>query len=460
MKLGVVAYVLMLAGGVAAFAVIRHYGETLTAPEPPPGAVSLAAPKAGQVDVVAHVLAALAAVVCLGFLLGRAFRLVGQPPVIGEVIAGIMLGPSLLGAVWPEAMHFLIPGPDADPKGQVTAALKAIAQLGVILYMFLVGLELNPAKVGRRMFSTVAVAHGGIVATFALSLGLAVWLFPTLAPPGVPFDHFALVFAVAMSITAFPVLARILADRKLDKTDIGLTGLSCAAVDDATAWCLLAAAVGVVQSRTTGAVAVTVGAMAFILAMVFVVRPVAVWAARKCEGDQLPAGALPLVFVAVLVSALVTESIGIHAVFGAFLLGAILPHNSKLAHEVTRRLHDSVTLLFLPAFFAYTGMRTQIGLLSGWESWLMCAVIVLVATLGKFGGTFAAARLAGHSPRDSAALGAMMNTRGLMGLIVLDIGLTLGVISPALFAMMVLMALATTMMTAPALARVWPQQPA
>ena len=197
--------------------------------------------------------------------------------------------------------------------------------------------------------------------------------------------------------------------------------------------------------------------MAFILVMVFLIRPVAVWAARKCEGDQLPAGALPLVFVAVLLAALTTEAIGIHAVFGAFLLGAILPHDTRLAHEIRRRLYDPVTILFLPAFFAYTGMRTQIGLLSGWENWLFCGVIVVVATVGKFGGTFAAARLAGYPPRDAAALGAMMNTRGLMGLIVLDIGLSLGVISPTLFAMMVLMALATTMMTAPALRRIWPQ---
>lgn len=455
MKLGAVAYVLMLVGAVVAFLAIRQYGETLTAPEPPPGAVSVAAPKAGQVDVVAHVLAALAAVVCLGFLLGRAFRLVGQPPVIGEVLAGILLGPSLLGAVWPEGMHFLIPGPDADPKGQVTAALKAIAQLGVVLYMFLVGLELDVSKLKNHAHSTVGVSHASIVVPFVLGAGLALWLYPSLSHRGVPFTSFALFLGVALSVTAFPVLARILADRKLDKTEIGVVALGCAAADDVTAWCLLALVVGVAQSQITGAVAVTLWAMAFIAVMVVVVRPVAVWAARKCEGDQLPAWALPALFVAVLVSALVTESIGIHAVFGAFLLGAILPHDTKLAHEVTRRLHDPVTLLFLPAFFAYTGMRTQIGLVTGWQAWGMCLVIVAVATVGKFGGTFAAARLTGHTSRDSAALGAMMNTRGLMGLIVLDIGLSLGVISPALFAMMVFMALATTMMTAPALDRIW-----
>jgi Kef-type K+ transport system membrane component KefB len=452
---GTLAYILLLVGGVAIFFVIRHYGETLTAPESPPGAVSVAAPKAGQVDVVMHVLAALAAVVGLGFLLGRAFRLVGQPPVIGEVVAGILLGPSLLGAVWPEAMHFLIPGPDADPKGQVAAALKAFAQLGVVLYMFLVGLELDASKLKNHAHSTVGVSHASIVVPFVMGAALALWLYPSLSHRGVPFTSFALFLGVALSVTAFPVLARILADRKLDKTEIGVVALGCAAADDVTAWCLLALVVGVAQSQFLGAIAVTLGAVAFILVMVFLVRPVAVWAARKCEGEQLPVGALPLVFVAVLVSALTTEAIGIHAVFGAFILGAILPHDTKLAHEIRRRLHDPVTILFLPAFFAYTGMRTQIGLLSGFENWLFCGAIVLVATAGKVGGTYAAARLTGNTPRDAAALGAMMNTRGLMGLIVLDIGLNLGVISPVLFAMMVLMALATTMMTAPALARIW-----
>ena len=417
MKPGVVAYVLMLVGGVAAFAVIRHYGEGLTAPESPPGAVSVAAPKSGQVDVVTHVLAALAAVVALGFVLGRAFRFFGQPPVIGEVIAGILLGPSLLGLVWPEAMHFLIPGPDADPKGQVTAALKAFAQLGVVLYMFLVGLELDASKLKHHAHSTVGVSHASIVAPFVLGASLALWLYPAVSHRGVPFTSFALFLGVALSVTAFPVLARILADRKLDKTDIGVVALGCAAADDVTAWCLLAFVVGVAQSQLAGAVAVVLGSMAFILVMVFLVHPVAGWAARKCEAE-LPAGALPLVFVAVLLAALTTEAIGIHAVFGAFLLGAILPHDTRLAHEIRRRLYDPVTILFLPAFFAYTGMRTQIGLLSGWENWLFCGVIVVAATVGKFGGTFAAARLAGYPPRDAAALGAMMNTRGLMGLIV------------------------------------------
>ena len=483
------AYVLMLIVAVGAFLVVRHFGEALVAPESPAGAISVASPKAGQVDVVFHVLATLAAVIALGFVLGRAFRYLGQPPVIGEVVAGILLGPSLLGAISPDAMHALIPGPDADPHGLVIAALKAVSQLGVVLYMFLVGLELNGAKLKHNAHATVAVSHASIVAPFVLGSALALWLYPMLSHRGVPFTSFALFMGVSLSVTAFPVLARILADRGLDKTEAGVVALGCAAADDVTAWCLLAFVVGVAQAQVGGAFAVAAGALAFIAAMFVVVRPVVGWLCRTLDesnpspspspkrgGEQdqtppsvlgkgvgglgswpLPSFVVPITFVAVLLCALATEAIGVHAVFGAFLLGAVIPHDSQLAREFTRRLKDVVTVLLLPAFFALTGLRTEIGLLDEWQSWLVCGVIVVVATLGKFGGTLAAARLTGRGWREAAALGAMMNTRGLMGLIVLDIGRNMGVISPALFAMMVLMALATTMAAAPALKRLLPQ---
>ena len=447
-------YVLMLAGAVGAFLVVRWLGEGLTAPEAPPAAVSVAAPKAGQVDVVEHVLATLAAVIGLGFVLGRLLKRVGQPPVIGEVLAGILLGPSLLGAISPDAMHALVPGPDADPKGQVTAALKAVSQLGVVLYMFLVGLELNGAKLKKQAHATVAISHASIVAPFVLGAGLALWLYPLLSHRGVPFTSFALFLGAALAVTAFPVLARILSDRGLDKTEAGVLALGCAAADDVTAWCLLALVVGVARAEVGGAVLTTALALGFIAVMFVVVRPVAKplaasrWAASPA--------AVPCLFVAVLLCALATEAIGVHAVFGAFLLGAVIPHDSQLAHEISRRLKDVVTVLLLPAFFALAGLRTEIGLLNDGRAWLVCGVVVAAATLGKWGGTFAAARLGGHDARSALALGAMMNTRGLMALIVLDIGLNMGVISPALFAMMVLMALATTLATAPALRRLMP----
>lgn len=464
------AYVLMLAAAVGLFALIRHYGEGLVAPEAPLNAISVAAPKAGQVDVVVHVLATLAAIIGLGFVLGRVLRYAGQPPVVGEVLAGILLGPSLLGAISPEAMHALIPSRETDPHGQVTSALKAVAQLGVVLYMFLVGLELNAARLKHQASATVAISHASIVAPFVLGAALALWLYPLLSHRGVPFTSFALFLGVALSVTAFPVLARILHDRKLDRTDAGVVALGCAATDDVTAWCLLAFVVGVAQAQVAGAFAVAGGAVAFIVLMFVVIRPLATWVCRKLDERSessdagspaaLPAMAIPAVFVAVLVCALATEAIGVHAVFGAFLLGAVIPHDCRLAREFTGKLKDVVTVLLLPAFFALTGMRTEIGLVTGWENWVLCAAIIAVATLGKFGGTFLAARLTGQSARASAALGAMMNTRGLMGLIVLDIGLNMGVISPTLFAMMVLMALVTTLATAPALRLLLPETPA
>jgi Kef-type K+ transport system membrane component KefB len=448
---GAVAYVAMLAGTVGAFFGVRAVGEGLTAPDAPPGVVSVAHPHAGQVDVVFHVFTTLAAIVGVGYALGRLFVCVGQPPVIGEVVAGILLGPSLLGTLSPEALNWLVPGPDADPKGQVTAALRAVAQVGVVLYMFLVGLELNAAKLKHRAHATVAVSHASIAAPFVLGAALALWLYPHLSHRGVPFTSFALFMGVALSVTAFPVLARILTDRGLDKTPLGVVALGCAAADDVTAWCLLALVVGVAQAQVGNALVISVGAFVFIAVMFLLVRPLAVRLTRKLDNEPLPSAAIPGVFVAVLLAAVTTELIGIHAVFGAFLLGVVIPHDSRLAREFTAKTKDLVTSLLLPAFFAATGLRTEIGLLTRPEDWLFCAAIILAATVGKLGGTLAAARIAGQSWRTAAALGAMMNTRGLMGLIVLDIGLSLGVISPALFAMMVLMALATTMTTAPAL---------
>lgn len=456
----VAGYVALLLGGMGIFLLVRTYGEGLEAPAAPADARPVGQPAAGQVDVVLHVMATLAAVIALGFVLGRAFRYFGQPPVIGEVVAGIVLGPSLLGAIAPSAMEFLIPAIGSDPKGQVPAALKAVSQLGVVLYMFLVGLELNAARLAGRAHAAIAVSHTSIVVPFVLGAGLALGLYPTFSHQGVPFTSFALFLGVAMSITAFPVLARILTDRQMSKTELGSVALSCAAADDVTAWCLLALVVGVAQADLAIAAKVIGGAVAFILFMFLAAEPIVrrlnqSWDARPGE---LPPLAIPGTFLAILLAGLTTEAIGIHAVFGAFLLGAIIPHDGRVARDFTAKLKDPVTVLLLPAFFAYTGMRTQIQLVSGWNNWLWCVAIILVATIGKFGGTLAAARLTGLRWRDAAALGALMNTRGLMELIVLNIGLDLGVISPTLFAMMVIMALVTTAATAPVLQWLIPSQ--
>jgi len=286
------------------------------------------------------------------------------------------------------------------------------------------------------------------VAVPFFSNALALFLYPRLSTSNVPFTSFALFMGIAMSITAFPVLARILTDRGISKTELGAVALTCAAADDVTAWCLLALVVGVTQARMEDAIAVSVLTIGYIAIMFLAVRPIVVRAVSRFD-DRRPAGQV-LALVGVLLSALATEWIGIHAVFGAFLLGAVIPHNSVIARTLTDRLGDVVTILLLPAFFAFTGMRTEIGLISGTQ-WLLCGLIILVATIGKFGGTLVAARLTGMDWRGAAGLGVLMNTRGLMELIVLNLGLDLRVISPALFTMMVLMALVTTVATTPAL---------
>ena len=439
----VIAYALMIAATIGLFFVILSYGNALS---PSAGASANMTVPAGVVhksDALYHVLLALVLILLLGRWLGKLFVYFGQPRVIGEMVAGIMLGPSLLGRIWPEAMHFILPQ-DVQPF------LGIIAQIGVILYMFLVGLELNAGLLRSRAHSTIAISHASIVTPFLLGGLLALWLFPHLGTPGVPFTSFALFMGVAMSITAFPVLARILTDRHMENSELGVIALSCAAVDDVTAWCLLAFVVGVARAEVGSAVETTLLALAFIAIMFVIVRPLAV---RHLGHDSYhPQRRMTVwVLVALLFSALTAEWIGIHAIFGAFVLGAIIPHDSDIARDFQHKLEDIVKILLLPAFFAYTGMRTEIGLVSGWQAWLFCAVIILVATLGKFGGTLVAARLTGLGWRTSAALGILMNTRGLMELIVLNIGLELGVISPKLFAMMVIMALVTTIATTPIL---------
>ena len=457
--LAVAVYVITLALGIGGFYWVRLVGEkaaenvSVVAPEVASPASQVASVSPQKVDVTFHVLATLAAVIVGGYVLGKLFYFIGQPPVIGEVIAGICLGPSLLGMISPELMHMLIPAQEVDPNSHVVVALQMIAQLGVLLYMFVVGLDLNAATLKERAPTAVAISHFSIVLPFLLGAILALWLHPRYSPAGVSFTSFALFAGVAMSITAFPVLARILTDRGLNQTRLGGIALAAAAADDLTAWCLLALVIGIVQSNLDSALYVALGSALFVLTMLFLVRPIA---RRWCLQYEKLAGPIPVSgfvigLAAVLLAALTTEVIGIHAIFGAFLLGAIIPHDSRLATEFKLRLSYLVTTLLLPAFFALTGMRTQIGLVSGWENWLFVLVIICVATIGKFGGTFIAARSTGSDWREASALGLLMNTRGLMELIVLNIGLDLGVISPTLFSMMVLMALATTMATSPAL---------
>jgi Kef-type K+ transport system membrane component KefB len=441
---GALAYAATLAAAVGLFLLIDRAGSALVAPGATAAAPAGAPAAHGSLGVLGHVLVTLIAVVVAGQVLGRLCRSLGQPPVIGEIVAGILLGPSLLGWVWPEASAFLVPA-------GVAPFIAVIAQLGVILYMFLVGLELNSSMLRERAGKTFAISHASIAVPFVLGAALALYLYPRLAEGGVPFTSFALFLGAALSVTAFPVLARILTDRRLHTTPLGVMALGAAAAGDVTAWCLLAFIVGVAEASVGGAVLTLVLSAAFVALMVLAVRPLLVRLLPCYDDARLTPVVTAAVLVTVLASALATEAIGIHALFGAFLFGAIIPHDSRLAHRFHHKLDDVVTVLLLPAFFALVGMRTEIGLVDGPEHWLICGLIVVAATAGKFGGTYAAARLTGTDWREAAGLGVLMNTRGLMELIVLNLGLEMKVISPTLFAMMVLMALVTTVATGPAL---------
>lgn len=441
----VLIYSAMIAAAVALFFLIKTVGAVLSAPaQEGPIRFGRIANQASTSEL-AHVLLALVVIIVLARALGAVFKKIHQPAVIGEVIAGIALGPSLLGRIAPAASKFILPG-------SVAPFLNVISSVGVILYMFLVGVELDTQLLRRRTHSSVAISHASIVTPFLLGSALALWLYPRFSSSDVPFTVFAMFMGVSMSVTAFPVLARILTDRGMQKTRMGSIALACAAVDDVTAWCLFALVVSIAAAKP-GRVLLTVGLSAvFIFSIFKFVQPAMKWLVQKRARDRKTTqGTMVIVFAALLLAALATDAIGIHALFGAFLLGAVIPHDSALARDVTAKINDLVIVLLLPAFFAFTGMRTQIGLLTGAKEWMICGVIILIASLGKFGGSSVAARLTGLPWRQAASLGILMNTRGLMELIVLNVAMDLGALKPMLFAMLVIMAIVTTVATTPVL---------
>lgn len=438
-------YLAVTGSAVAAFLAIRTWGDRLAVP---PGTGSKLASTGARAtpDTLFHVLLALVAVILVARLTGMLLRRFGQPPVIGEILAGIMLGPSLLGRMSPEALHFVFP-PDVVPL------IGVVSQIGVILYMFLVGLRLDIGHLRGRTTVSVAVSHASIVVPLLLGAVLALWLYPRFSSSDVSFTGFALFIGVSMSVTAFPVLARILAERGMTETPLGAIALACAAVDDVTSWCLLAFLVGTVRSAPGDVLATIALTAGFIAAMVFAAGPVArLLRTARDERGELTQGMFLIACIGLLVAAVATERIGIHALFGAFLWGALIPRDSELAKDLIARLEDVVVVVLLPSFFAFTGMRTEIGLL-GVDQLLACGVIILVASLGKFGGSTLAAAAAGLGRRQAMALGILMNTRGLMELIVLNVGLELGVVSPTLFTLLVIMAVVTTVATGPILDR-------
>lgn len=395
---------------------------------------------------LALLLAQIVTIILVARLFGWICIKIKQPSVIGEMIAGIVLGPSLLGMYFPEFSAFLFP---KESLGN----LQFLSQIGLILFMYIVGMELDLSVLRKKAHDAVVISHASIIIPFSLGIGLSYFIYREFAPDGIQFTSFALFIAIAMSITAFPVLARIVQERNLQKTKLGTVVITCAAADDITAWCILAAVIAIVKAGSfTSSIYVILMAIGYVFFMIKIVRPF-----LKRIGD-LQAGKntinkpmVAIFFLTLILSAYTTEVIGIHALFGAFMAGAIMPENAKFRTMFIDKVEDVALVLLLPLFFVFTGLRTQIGLLNDEHLWITAGFIILTAVVGKFAGSALTAKFLGINWKESLTIGALMNTRGLMELIVLNIGYDLGVLSPEIFAMMVIMALFTTFMTGPAL---------
>lgn len=437
-----VFYGMLAFSSLAVFTYINSQGSSLYTNQTAP----IAAPIEQPGSLLFHFLLAFIIIVVATRVLGWCAQKIHQPAVIGEIIGGILLGPSFLGYFFPHLKIALFPA-------ETMPMINTIAQLGIIFYMYFVGLEIDLKSLRKSAHNTIVISHASIVIPFLLGSLLALFLFQSLAPKGTSFTGFILFFGVSLSITAFPVLARILTDKKLNKTELGSLALACAAIDDVTAWCILAFVTCFAQSSLLSAYKTVAWTFVFILVMIKMITPILrnkFFTSKPVTSETKPT--MLIVFpLMVLASAATTEYIGIHALFGAFFLGAITPKENSYAKKLEENLHEIISFLFLPAFFAFTGMRTQINLINDSQDWLICLLIIAAAVIGKMGGTIIAARFVGLNFKKSLALGVLMNTRGLVELIVLNIGLDLGIISERLFAMLVIMALVTTIMTGPAL---------
>ena len=395
---------------------------------------------------LAILLAQILTIILVARLFGWLFRKIGQPSVIGEMIAGIVLGPSLVGLYFPEFSAALFP---KESLGN----LQFLSQIGLIFFMFVIGMELDLKVLKNKAHDAVVISHASIVIPFALGLTLAFFIYPIFAPMGVEFSSFGLFMGIAMSITAFPVLARIVQEREMQKTKLGTIAITCAAADDITAWCILAVVIAIVKAGSLASSLYVIGmAVLYVIIMLKIVRPF-----LKRVGDlnatreSLNKPVVAIFFLTLLFSSYASELIGIHALFGAFLAGAIMPENNKFRNIFIEKVEDVSIIVLLPLFFVFTGLRTQINLLNDPYLWKITGLIIAVAVVGKFFGSALAAKFVGQSWKDSLAIGALMNTRGLMELVVLNIGYDLGVLSTEIFTMMVIMALVTTFMTGPAL---------
>ncbi|MCL1670855.1 cation:proton antiporter [Elizabethkingia ursingii] len=395
---------------------------------------------------LALLLVQIVTIILVARLFGWICMKMRQPSVIGEMIAGIALGPSLLGLYFPEFSAFLFP---KESLGN----LQFLSQIGLIFFMYIVGMELDLSVLRKKAHDAVVISHASIIIPFALGIGLSYFIYKEFAPDGVQFSSFALFIAIAMSITAFPVLARIVQERNLQKTKLGTIVITCAAADDITAWCILAAVIAIVKAGSfASSIYVIIMAIAYVFLMIKVVRPFLKRIADLQTGKGIMSKSVVAIFFLVLIiSAYATEVIGIHALFGAFMAGAIMPENAKFRNIFIEKVEDVALVVLLPLFFVFTGLRTEIGLLNHGHLWITAGLIILVAVTGKFIGSALTAKFLRIGWKDSLTIGALMNTRGLMELIVLNIGYDLGVLSPEIFAMMVIMALFTTFMTGPSL---------
>lgn len=377
-------------------------------------------------------------------LFGYLVSFVAQPTVVGEIVAGIILGPSLMGALFPDMFITLFP---KESLGN----LHLISQLGLIFFMFVVGMELDFDKIKKQSSASVFISHVSIIFPFFLGVALAYWLYPIFAPKNITFIPFALFIGIAMSITAFPVLARIIKEKNIGDTRYGSMAITCAAADDITAWYILALIIAISVSGSLSSSFVLLFLIAFyVVTMFYVIRPLF---ARigQAQSERLSMNGMSFIIVLLLLSSLATEAIGVHALFGAFMAGAMMPSSavSRLKELIAPRLEYVSLLVLLPLFFALTGLRSEIGLLNSVDAWIACGGIIVIAVFGKLFGSALASKYMGFSWRDSFALGILMNTRGLMELVVLNIGYEMGILSTELFTMFVVMALATTIMTGP-----------
>ncbi len=385
-------------------------------------------------------------ILCFVRLFGWVCQKIGQPTVIGEIIAGIVLGPSLFGAFFPEMSDLVFP---ASSIGSI----KLLSEIGLILFMFIVGMELDLKVLKNRANDAILISHSCIAILFTLGTILSYFIYPYFSYPHVHFVSFALFMGIAMSITAFPVLARIVHERGLNKTPLGAMVITCAAVDDITAWCLLAAVIAIAKAGTfVSSLYVIFFAVVYVGLMFKLVRPFLQRVADlQTSKNIISKSIIGIFFLVLFLSSYLTSIIGIHPLFGAFLAGVIMPPNINFRKLFIDKIEDISLVILLPLFFVYTGLNTRIGLLNDGSLWMVCGIIILIATSGKLIGGAMVSRFIGFDWKSSTTIGALMNTRGLMELVVLNIGYDLGILTPKVFAMMVVMALVTTFMTSPLL---------